>query len=100
MVCAAVRQSAVLAERPAFEPELVPLVPAPEPASLVPARVPAPEVCAPADDSAIDSTIGDTDIFTMEVGCQDMERLALSKSHIRSSYSFNNRPPKTGVHFP
>jgi hypothetical protein len=45
-------------------------VPAPEPASLVPALVPAPEVCAPADDSAIDSTISETDIFAMEVECR------------------------------
>jgi len=91
---------------PALVPALLPLAPELAPLPLEPALAPEPAplplepaVCAVADDSAIDSTISETDIFAMEIECRDIVHLARARATSAVCWRFNERRPQIGVHF-
>src|SRR5262249_52412279 len=84
---------------PALLPALPPLAPELAPLPLEPALAaePAPpplepEVCALADDSAIDSTISETDIFAMEIECRDIVHLARARATSASVLQIERTP--------
>src|SRR5262249_30883136 len=88
-------------------PALLPLAPELAPLPLEPALAPEPAplplepaVCALADDSAIDSTIRETDIFAMEIECRDIVHLARARATSAVSCRLNECPRQIGVHFP